>query len=185
MAAGRAGSGADPDRLRAEGHDAMPFRLDARSVTVPGCVDGWLALHARFGRLPLEQVLARAVDYAGTGFPASPLLVGSARSLPAPLPVGAESYRDLDRPGQRVVRPGAARALQAIAGQGRDGFYGGEFGEGLLAAGAGRVHTRRSRPAAGRVGRAARPPRVGPRPLDRPAPVAGLPDAGRRLARRA
>ena len=137
VAAGRAGSGADPDRLRAEGHDAMPFRLDPRSVTVPGCVDGWLALHARFGRLPLEQVLARAVDYAGTGFPASPLLVGSARSLPAPLPVGAESYRDLDRPGQRVVRPGAARALQAIAGQGRDGFYGGEFGEGLLALGQG------------------------------------------------
>jgi gamma-glutamyltranspeptidase/glutathione hydrolase len=82
-------------------------------------------------------VLARAVDYAATGFPASPLLVGSARTLPAPLPVGAESYRDLDRPGQRIVRPGAARALQAIAGQGRDGFYGGEFGDGLLALGQG------------------------------------------------
>ena len=27
-------------------------------VTVPGCADGWGALHARFGRLPWKQVLA-------------------------------------------------------------------------------------------------------------------------------
>src|ERR1700687_1164740 len=40
-ASGRAGSGADPDRLRADGHTVMPFRGDIRSVTIPGCVDGW------------------------------------------------------------------------------------------------------------------------------------------------
>src|SRR5690606_20749498 len=48
-ASGRAGAGADPAALRAEGRSEMPFRHDVRSVTVPGCVDGWLALHARFG----------------------------------------------------------------------------------------------------------------------------------------
>src|SRR6476659_5826302 len=37
-ASGRAGSGADADRLRAEGHTSMPFRGDIRSVPVPGCV---------------------------------------------------------------------------------------------------------------------------------------------------
>ncbi|MEP6298144.1 MAG: gamma-glutamyltransferase, partial [Ilumatobacter sp.] len=37
-ASGRAGSGADPDALRSEGLTEMPFRLDIRSVTVPGCV---------------------------------------------------------------------------------------------------------------------------------------------------
>src|SRR5919206_3057245 len=54
---GRAGSGADPDRLRAEGHTAMPFADDLRAAPVPGCVDGWLALHDRYGRLPLTEVL--------------------------------------------------------------------------------------------------------------------------------
>ena len=44
-ASGRAGSGADAAALRAEGRSEMPFKLDIRSVTVPGCVDGWLALH--------------------------------------------------------------------------------------------------------------------------------------------
>src|SRR3954465_1107085 len=51
VAPGAAGSGADPGRLRAEGETAMPRRGDVRAVTVPGCVDGWIALHERFGRL--------------------------------------------------------------------------------------------------------------------------------------
>src|SRR5436309_7295461 len=59
-ASGRAGSGADADRLRAEGHRTMPRRGDIRSVPVPGCVDGWLALHERYGRLPLTDVLEPA-----------------------------------------------------------------------------------------------------------------------------
>jgi len=59
-ASGRAGSGADPERLRAEGETAVPSRGDVRAVTVPGCADGWLALHERFGRLELADVLEPA-----------------------------------------------------------------------------------------------------------------------------
>ena len=36
-------------------------------------------------------------------------------------------------PGARVRRPGVALTLQAIAGGGREAFYGGAFGEGLMA----------------------------------------------------
>src|SRR3954451_2325718 len=46
---GRAGAGSDAARLRDEGHAEMPFRHDIRTVTVPGCVDGWCALNERFG----------------------------------------------------------------------------------------------------------------------------------------
>ena len=67
-ASGHAGSGADAARLRAEGHQTMPFRGDIRSVPVPGCVDGWTALHQRHGRLPFEAVLAPAIDLAVDGF---------------------------------------------------------------------------------------------------------------------
>src|SRR5205814_10302003 len=71
-ASGRAGSGADPERLRAAGHAAVPPLGDIAAVPVPGCVDGWVALHDRFGRLPLADVLAPARSYAADGFPASP-----------------------------------------------------------------------------------------------------------------
>ena len=70
-AAGRAGSGADPLQLRVEGYDLhVPAQGDIRAVTVPGCVDGWLELHRRFGRLPLSQVFEPAITYAAAGFPA-------------------------------------------------------------------------------------------------------------------
>ena len=45
--------------------------------------------------------------------------------------------RAVDRPGTVVRRPGIASALQAIARDGRDGFYAGPFGEALLALGDG------------------------------------------------
>src|SRR4051794_25032107 len=130
-ASGRAGSGADADRLRAEGHNEMPPSGDIRAVPVPGCVDGWLTLHERFGRLPLADVLAPATSYAADGFPASPILAAVA-SLVADLPGGAD-FTAASHPGASVRRPGVARCLQAIVEQGREGFYGGEFGTGLLA----------------------------------------------------
>jgi gamma-glutamyltranspeptidase / glutathione hydrolase len=136
-ASGRAGSGADPDRLRSEGVTRMPIHGDIRSVPVPGCVDGWLALHERFGRLDLADVLAAAITYASDGFPAGTMLASM-----SPLIAGVEGAHELSPPtglraGQRVQRPGVARALEAIVRSGRDGFYGGEFGEGLLELGAG------------------------------------------------
>ena len=136
---GRAGAGVDPDRLRAEGHTTMPLRHELDAVTVPGCVDGWLALHERFGSLPIADVLAPAIDLAEEGFPASSLLVGSLARLDQ---AGREQHAELTsqalRTGAVVRPPGVGRALRAIVDRGRDGFYAGEFGEGLLALGGGR-----------------------------------------------
>jgi len=129
-AAGRAGSGADPGRLRAEGHVRMPTADDIRATPVPGCVDGWLALLHRFGRLPVADVLAPAVALAEEGFPASPTLAAA-----APRVAGRAWAADLAsglRGGDLVRRPGVGRALRAVAAEGRTGFYSGEFGAGLL-----------------------------------------------------
>ena len=133
--AGFAGSGADAERLREQGCDEMPLHGDVASVTVPGAVDGWLALHSRYGRLPLADVLAEAVRIAGGGFAASPLLADR-----SPEVAGVEGNTDIPvglQAGAVVRRPGTARALRVVAEGGRDGFYGGEFGEGLIALGAG------------------------------------------------
>ena len=34
------------------------------TVTVPGAVDGWFALHEKFGKLPMADDLAPAIRYA-------------------------------------------------------------------------------------------------------------------------
>lgn len=137
-ASGRAGSGADAAAMRAEGLDEMPFRHDIRSVTVPGCVDGWIALHQRFGSLPLADCLAPAIGLARNGFPASPLLARSVQMLDARSAASlVELAEQATQRGRRVRRPGLAEALDAIAGAGRSGFYEGAFGDGLVRIGEG------------------------------------------------
>ena len=137
LGVGRAGSGSDAARMRAEGLTTMPLRRDIRSVQVPGAVDGWLALHGRHGRLPLERVLAPAIELAQDGFPAS-IMLAFATHLVHDVPGASELCPDgpLDV-GAEVRLPGIARTLRAIARDGRAGFYEGEFGRGLLALGAG------------------------------------------------
>lgn len=135
-ASGRAGSGADPDRMRAEGHRAMPLRGDVRSAPVPGCVDGWVTLHGRLGRLPLADVLAPAIELAEAGFPTSPLLAAALPRL-AGVTGCDELVESGVAAGDVLLRPGPARMLRAVAAEGREGFYGGEFGERLLEVGAG------------------------------------------------
>ena len=137
LAIGRAGSGVDPVALRAEGHSKMVVRDDLRSVPVPGAVDGWLALLERYGRLPHDAVFAPAIELAEEGFVAS-LLLTLASHLIADV-AGAEQLCP-NGPltmGQVVRLPGFARTLRAIVADGRDGFYGGEFGRELLRLGGG------------------------------------------------
>ena len=132
-ASGRAGSGADAAALRAEGRTAMPLRGDIRSVTIPGCVDGWIALHERFGVLDLDVVLTPAIRLAADGFPCGPLLALVVTFLDDA--AKRELHELVDqavRPGAVVRRPGVALTLQALARGGRDAFYDGAFGEGLV-----------------------------------------------------
>ena len=132
-ASGRAGSGADEvaSALRAEGHAAVPFRDHIASVTIPGCVDGWVALNDRYGRLPLRDVLAPAIGYARDGF-APTFLARMTRRFMSRLPHGD------DYAGEGLVRrPGVALALEQIADAGRAPFYEGPFGTGLIALGEG------------------------------------------------
>ena len=81
------------------GPRVMPFRHDIRTVTVPGCVDGWLALHERYGRLRSADVLAPAIGYAGGRLPG----LSPARRLAGPLDdVAAERLAEL---GEQAAGP--------------------------------------------------------------------------------
>ena len=42
-----------------------------KAATVPGVISGWYAAHERYGKLPMEQILAPAIAYAENGFPAN------------------------------------------------------------------------------------------------------------------
>jgi gamma-glutamyltranspeptidase/glutathione hydrolase len=137
LAVGRAGAGVNAAVMRAEGLATMPQRGDLRAVPVPGAVDGWLALLERHGRSSRASVFAPAIALAEEGFVASLLLV-----LASHLIHHVDGAQELCpdgplQPDQLVRLPGIARTLRAIAADGRYGFYGGEFGQQLLAIGRG------------------------------------------------
>ncbi|MFM8853489.1 MAG: gamma-glutamyltransferase, partial [Acidimicrobiaceae bacterium] len=120
-AAGRAGSGVNPERLRQQGFTHVPMNANFNSVTVPGCVAGWLALHERFGTLPLELLFRDAIQLAENGFRSSPLLINSFKRLDDLL---KRNFRDLysatPEVAPTITRPGVGRTLRAVAARGRD-----------------------------------------------------------------
>ncbi len=136
-ASGRAGAGADPEKLRGQGHRTMP-PFDHQTVTVPGCIDGWEALLARYGSRDLPAILAPAIRLAMDGFPASIELVGALtrRNELARQTAARVLYRDGAPPavGARLRRPDLASTLKTIAARGREGFYLGRVGEGIVQA---------------------------------------------------
>ena len=136
-ASGRAGSGANPAQLRAEGMQRMPFRDDVRSVTVPGCVDGLVALNARFGSMALADVLAPAIRLARDGFPVSPTLAAASHVLPPDIRARAFGAPGALVRGRRLRVSGVGEALAEVAAGGRAAFYEAAPGEALRVLGAG------------------------------------------------
>jgi gamma-glutamyltranspeptidase/glutathione hydrolase len=113
-AAGPAPAAADPELLRAAGHTAMPER-SPWTVTVPGLVDGWRAAHERFGRLPLERLLAPAIAAARDGVPVTPTVADALRSVADILAARPESRRLFPPNATRLVQPELAATLEAVA----------------------------------------------------------------------
>jgi gamma-glutamyltranspeptidase / glutathione hydrolase len=127
-AAGPAPAGMSVESLRAAGFESMPER-GPWSVTVPGSVEGWRALLARFGRLDLGEILAPAIALAEEGFAVSPVVAGEwakdTRRLEAD-----DAARETFLPGarapaagERFANPDLAGVLRSIAEHGPRSFY--------------------------------------------------------------
>lgn len=112
--------------------DGIPAR-GAKSVSVPGVLEGWWTLHERYGRLPWARLLAPAIGHAKDGFAvwekfaraiaANAELLGTdpgCRSFFMPRGAPLE-------PGATVRQPRLAQVLEAIACEGPRVFYDGEI----------------------------------------------------------
>ena len=135
---GRAPAALTIDKVPPEKDGTIP-EYSPYAWTVPGCVDGWIELHRKFGRLPLGRAAGSRHRLRQGGRPGPP---GDRRELGAqrpPLQGQARLCRGLHarRPGAprgRAVRqPGTRPTLEVIAAKGRDGFYAGPVAEALVA----------------------------------------------------
>jgi len=121
-------AGATLDRYLQDGKpDPSRTRTGGLAVAVPSEVAGWVALHARFGRLPLGTVLAPAIRLARDGVPLaeSPFLreqIAKSRTLLASDPGLAAVFLGRDGPDALIVQTDLAVTLERVAHRGLDGF---------------------------------------------------------------
>jgi len=131
------GSGRSPRALtlawfRENGYTDIPPH-GPLPVTVPGTVDAWFALHGRFGRLPMREVLQPTIDYARKGHPVHETIAYYwGRSVPvlSKWPGFAEQFTidgRAPRKGELWRNPNLANTLETIGREGRDAFYKGEI----------------------------------------------------------
>lgn len=139
------GSGASPKSLsletvRARAHRGFIPQFGAVSVSTPGAVDGWFALHERFGRRSMAENLAPAIAYARDGAPITPVIAAywrefmqAARALHdkgrlEEFDNAARTFLSDGHPprvGQVWRNPDLADTYQLLADGGRDAFYAG------------------------------------------------------------
>ncbi len=135
-------SGAAPEglsRLLRGKHSSMPER-GPLTVTVPGAVAGWGAVHLHGAVLPWSQAFSSAIAHADAGVPVAQSLaaeISESRDLALAHPAFAEGFFPGGEPlraGASLQQPALARTLESIAAHGPAAFYSGPVGAMLVEA---------------------------------------------------
>ena len=140
---GMASSGRSPkslslDTARSRAKDGVLPKLGAVTVSTPGALDGWWALHQRYGKLKWAELFEPAIHYCEIGAPV-PQIIGFylKRNMAAFLRPGSGVEETANAvatytpggiaPNEYDVRrnPDLARTYRMIAEGGRDAFYDG------------------------------------------------------------
>lgn len=133
-------SGPAPQAMTIEALQAKGLKkMDAtgiHSVTVPGCVRGWQAMHKKYGKLPWKSLFATTIRLANEGFPIqemvgrgwdSPLVRKDLEGIRVFYPSGK-----VPAVGELWKNPDLGRAMKLIAEQGADAFYTGDIATAIV-----------------------------------------------------
>jgi gamma-glutamyltranspeptidase/glutathione hydrolase len=128
------------EALKKAGIDQIPTH-GFIPVTVPGSPSAWAEMSAKFGKLPLTEVMQPAIEYAEKGYPVSPIL-GSywnrafqnySKNMKGPEFSGwFETFAPNGKApaiGETWSSPDHAKTLRSIAETNAESFYRGELAE--------------------------------------------------------
>jgi gamma-glutamyltranspeptidase/glutathione hydrolase len=141
---GRSPRGLSLETQRERARNGLIRSHGAVSVSVPGCVDAWGALHARYGRLPWRALFEPAIRHAEEGAPVAQtvayyLEVARRAFTRSPEQTGIEEVENflatwttggrMPAEGEVFRNPAIARTLGLIADGGPRAFYEGEIAQ--------------------------------------------------------
>lgn len=138
-ASGRSPAAATREHFSRAGLAAIPT-FGPLSWSVPGCVNGWHALHQRFGARPFPDLLAEAIDAADEGYAASEIIAAAWQSSADNLlrhPSSARTFlvdqARAPRFGERIRNPQLAATYRRLTTAGPLDFYRGALAEQIVA----------------------------------------------------
>lgn len=121
--------------------DSELSRYHGLAVGVPGTVAGLVTALEQFGSMPLDKVMAPAINLAKNGIEVTPGLSDSLNALenrlkkwPSTAKVFFKSDGSAYEVGERLYQPELAKSLKLIASRGTDGFYQGKTAEQIVKA---------------------------------------------------
>ena len=108
------------------------------TVTIPGAIAGWQALHNKFGKLSFTEILAPAIDIANQGHAIAPIVAHKwAAGIPAL--IDQPGFKQMFMPngraphiGERFQALGMAKAFERIYKYGTEDFYQGEIAQAIV-----------------------------------------------------
>jgi gamma-glutamyltranspeptidase/glutathione hydrolase len=110
--------------------------LGATAVGVPGTVAGIIAVHKKFGSLPLEEIMAPVIALAEKGVVVTAnqqKRLDSQRDKFIEVNGDSTKFATVFKEGDIISYPNLANTMRRIAENGRDGFYKGETAQKLAA----------------------------------------------------
>ena len=128
-----------PEFLAKQNIKRMP-QDGVHSVTVPGAVRGWWAMHQKFGKLPWKELFQQAIAFSEQGYPVHEGMneiwagQGSIRGLSSH-PESARVFLpngEAPATGELFRNPGMGQAFRLIADKGPDAFYKGEIAQAIV-----------------------------------------------------
>jgi gamma-glutamyltranspeptidase/glutathione hydrolase len=129
-ASGRAPRAISASKIKTDADGNIPLD-SAASWTVPGAVDGWFELHAKFGKLPMKDLLAPAIRAAREGAPIPRVIASEWRKSGQ---AGyAATFLPAPREGALFRNVDLAKTYELIAGAGRDAYYRGPIADAIVA----------------------------------------------------
>ncbi|MCK0189337.1 gamma-glutamyltransferase [Arenibacter sp. F20364] len=108
--------------------------LGATAVGVPGTVAGVIAVHEKFGSLPLKEIMAPVIELAEKGLIVTKkqaTRLDHYREIFIEVNSDTTLFATVYKEGDSIKYPALAKTLQKISEEGKDGFYKGEVAEKL------------------------------------------------------
>ncbi len=131
--------------VKAHPDKTPPSRFGQLAVAVPGQVAGLATVLKRFGRKPISELVAPAIELANDGFPVDNHYVSVTESVLKKYSTYPELRKtcpyvydvhlrkgDLRKPGEILRQPALARLLEVVGREGAKGFYSGPVAKAIV-----------------------------------------------------